>query len=235
MPRKRLDNDIVSVTCSEDDPYNSLYEDASLGGEEKLDHPQGQNFHIVFMTDAGFGGTTPNNWEKTTSATYNIGASKWIRNARLYFMISDTGGPAATTYTIRSAVSADPCSQWDNAWISWERWNRAGSAAWHGVGPNRGVQTSKQKLGANLGWHSMSLTSALRLLMRDYEQDDYHFAKYNIIGFSLCPENEEEIVVGNLLRVPDHGETDRPYIRVLYGQPAVTRIRGFGKRMLTRL
>ena len=233
MPTKKLTNDLDTCTCGEDSPTTQYYEAASLGGKEKLHGEADDAYRVVFMTKTGLGAPV-NNWKKNAVGGLEIGASKWIRNARLYFMISDVESALqSNTYCINAHASADPVDDWSMAWFNWTKFNRPSGAAWHGTGPNNGTKTSKQDLGNNTGWHSMSLKSALRELMRDYEKDSYG-ADYHKIGFSLRAVDEDQ-TNGNLLRMPDHGETDSPYMRISYGQPTLSRTRGFGRRMIDRL
>jgi hypothetical protein len=232
MPTKKLTNDLNTCTTSEATPLTSYFQAGSLGGKEKL-HGEGSDaYRVVFMTKSGLGAGT-NNWKLGEANGLEIGTRKWIRNARLYFMISDAESTTPHSYQIRSAAVADPVKDWEMGFFNWTKFGRHHSLTWHGSSPNNGHVTSKQKLGSNTGWHSMSLKSALRDLIRDYENDDYGL-NYSKIGFSLEAVDEDQ-VAGNLLRMPDHGESDKPYMRISYGQPTLSRTRGFGKRMMARL
>lgn len=225
-------DDLYTCSTSEANTTTKYFNHASLAGKEKLHNLLNDAWRIVFRTKSGLGAPV-NHWGNAAGSD-KIGSSQWIRNARIYFMISDKATSVSEEYILRTSNTDDASGNWGPPFITWLKYSKSGAATWHGGTPNHaGVKTSHQKLGATTGWHSMSLKSALRLLMRNFENTDF-LNNFGAIGFSLEADDEDD-AVGNLLRVPDHDETDSPYMIIAYGQPTLSRTRGFGKRMMARL
>jgi len=223
MPRLVLGDGVLESCCAHFEDHTT-YDD--IADPEYLHNENDEAWRIMYHYPEA---PAYNLWFLVLQTT-------WIRSARFRFYVSATENTNSFTCQIRCAPYNIPPESWEFGFVNWFQFARPMGAVWDSaaiLGPCPGKITGGTKVGEGTGYKDASLVSTCRQHMRFYAESGTH----QQLGFALRAQSEE-IVEGNMVRIKDEDAPDQahlPYIRITYGQPTLSRTRGFGKRMLTRI